>query len=76
MDAGTSRSGDYGLVVFEFDFASELKVLADDFKVRVTSLNGEVELYEWAFITLGDMSDAPFSINDIISYSPLDYHGV
>ena len=37
VDAGTSRSGDYGLVVFEFDFASELKVLADDFKVRVTS---------------------------------------
>lgn len=70
---GTSRSGDFALVAWEITFDTDLEISADAFSMRLASTNGLSELYEFAFVTAGTMSDAPFSIADFSNYGAAIY---
>jgi hypothetical protein len=69
----TSRSGDSALLAYEISFAAGMEVSAKDFAVRVASANGHGELYEWSFVTLGGMDDAPFDVSKVSQFKATDY---
>ncbi len=69
----TSVSGDHAVIMYEFTFKNGLSVNARDFAVRLASANGHGELYEWTFVTIGGIEDAPFDINQLDAYRPTDY---
>lgn len=76
VTGGKSAPGDYGLVAYEFSFSPELGITARDFAVRLSNVNGIGEIYEWSFVTLGTVADAPFSVDDIGNYRNTDYSNV
>ena len=71
--SGGSKSGDFGVVAYEFSFSSALQITADSFNMRLVSANGSGQLYEWAFITLGAVSDAPFTFGQLSGYGATQY---
>lgn len=72
--SGTSMSGDFGVVAFEISLSAELMVDAANFGVRVASANGLGEIYEWTFVTLGGINDAPFDPNRFQDYNATIYN--
>jgi hypothetical protein len=74
VDIGTSKSGDYGIVAYEVSFAGNLGVTADQLAIRLASVNGSSQLYEWAFVTAGGMADAPFTTNQISGFNASIYN--
>ena len=72
-NAGTSRSGDFGVVVYEFSLASTLQITADTLNLRLVSANGSGQLYEWAFVTSGGVGDAPFTFGQLDAYGAANY---
>lgn len=73
MDSGTSRPNDYGVVAYTVSFNSALSVTAKDLSMRLSNVNGDGEIYEWAMVTLGDVGDAPFTASSIGTYKNTDY---
>ena len=73
---GTSRSGDYGVVAMEFTLSSDLRVTAGELAIQLASLNGRGDLYEWTFVTVGGVEDAPFDLSAIGRYTAGDYSRV
>jgi hypothetical protein len=71
--SGKSKPGDYGVIAYTFTFSAELGITAKDLGVRLTSVNGFGEIYEWSFVTLGGVDDAPFNLGDLATYKNTDY---
>jgi len=71
--ASTSRSGDSSLMAFELSFAPGLGVTADLFSLNLSGISGRGDLYEWAFVTVGGIEDAPFDPAAVDSYGARDY---
>lgn len=76
VSGGKSKPGDYAVVAYEFSFHSELGITAKDFAVRLSNVNGIGEIYEWSFVTLGSVADAPFDIANVANYKNTDYTNV
>ncbi len=76
VDIGTSKSGDYGIVAYEVSFAGNLGLTADQLAIRLASVNGSSQMYEWAFITNGTINDAPFTTGQIGNYNARIYNAV
>ena len=73
LNSGISKSGDFGVVAYQFSFSSALQITADSFNMRLVSANGVGQIYEWAFITLGGVSDAPFTFGQLAGYGATQY---
>lgn len=73
MDSGKSRPNDYGVVAYTVSFSSALSVTAKDLSMRLSNVNGDGEIYEWAMVTVGDVADAPFAAASIGKYKNTDY---
>lgn len=81
MQSGKSHPGDWGVVAYTVSFSSSLNLTANDIAVRLSNVNGDGEVYEWAMVTLGKAEEAPFASLDgsgkltttIGSYGPTDY---
>jgi hypothetical protein len=71
--ASTSRSGDSALMAFEISFNPSMPITADRLSVNLANINGRGELYEWAFVTVGGIDEAPFDPADVAAYSARDY---
>jgi hypothetical protein len=71
--ASTSRPGDSALMAFELSFAAGLGVTADLLSVNLSGISGRGDLYEWAFVTVGGIEDAPFDPAAVDTYSATDY---
>jgi hypothetical protein len=71
--ASTSRSGDSAVMAFELGFASGLGVTADQLAVNLSGISGRGDLYEWAFVTVGGIEEAPFDLAAIDTYTARDY---
>ena len=74
IESGTSRSGDFGIVAFEISLNANLQVDARNFGARVSSANSLGEIYEWTFVTIGGIEDAPFDVNRFNDYNALVYN--
>jgi hypothetical protein len=75
VTSGTSRPGEYGVVVYDFVFPAELDLDAKNLSVRLDSVNGGGEIYEWAFVTVNDRNfDNPgFDLAEFGNYKPNVY---
>jgi len=71
--AGTSRMGDSAVMAFELTFAGGLGVTADQLALNLAGINGRGDLYEWAFVTVGGVEDAPFDPARVSDYTAYDY---
>lgn len=71
--ASTSRSGDSAVMAFELTFDSGLGVTADHLAVNLSGVSGRGDLYEWAFVTVGGIEDAPFDPAAVDTYTARDY---
>lgn len=74
--SGKSKPGDFGVIAYEFSFNSDLGITAKDLAVRLSNVNGIGEIYEWSFVTLGTVADAPFNVADFSNYKNTDYSNV
>jgi hypothetical protein len=70
---GASRSGDSAVMAFEIALSTGLGVTADQLAVVVSGASGRGELYEWAFVTVGGIDDAPFDPGAVSGYEASDY---
>ncbi len=64
MQSGKSRPGDWGLVAYTVTLSADLQLKANDLSVRLSNVNGDGEIYEWAMVTLGTAEQAPFASLD------------
>lgn len=71
--ASTSRSGDSAVMAFELSFAAGLGVTADMLALSLSGISGRGDLYEWAFVTVGGIEDAPFDPSTVGTYTARDY---
>ena len=71
--ASTSRSGDSAVMAFELTFDSRLGVTADHLAVNLSGISGRGDLYEWAFVTVGGIEEAPFDPAAVDTYTARDY---
>lgn len=71
--ASKSRSGDSAVMAFELSFAAGLGVTADLLSVNLSGISGRGDLYEWAFVTVGGIEDAPFDPAAVETYTARDY---
>jgi hypothetical protein len=76
VTSGKSRPGDYAVVAYEFSFSSDLGITAKDLAVRLSNVNGIGEIYEWSFVTLGTVAEAPSHLANIGNYKNTDYTNV
>jgi hypothetical protein len=76
VSTGKSTPGDYAVVAYTFSFNTDLGITAKDLAVRLSNVNGIGEIYEWSFVTLGSVEDAPFTVGDISNYKNTDYTNV
>ena len=74
LTTGLSKSGDFGVVAFQFSFSSSLQITADSLNLRLVSANGSGQRYEWAFVTLGGLDDAPFTFGQLAGYGATQYN--
>ena len=81
MISGRSRPNDWGVVAYTVSFDSSLNLTARDLSMRLSNVNGDGEIYEWAMVTLGGAEQAPFAsldgsgniITTIGNYKNTDY---
>jgi hypothetical protein len=64
MQSGKSRPNDWGFVAYTVTFSPDLKLTANDLSMRLSNVNGDGEIYEWAMVTLGTADQAPFASLD------------
>jgi hypothetical protein len=64
MQSGKSRPGDWGVVAYTVCFDSSLQIKASDLSMRLSNVNGDGEIYEWAMVTLGEAHQSQFSSLD------------
>jgi hypothetical protein len=64
MQSGKSRPGDWGVVAYTVSFDASLGIKASDLSMRLSNVNGDGEIYEWAMVTLGEANQTPFSSLD------------
>ena len=76
VTTGTSRMGDSAVMAFELTFAAGLGVTADQLAVNLAGINGRGDLYEWAFVTVGGVEEAPFDPAAAADYTAYDYNVV
>ena len=76
LASGKSKPGDYGIIAYTFSFSADLGVTAKDLAIRLTNVNGYGEIYQWSFVTLGDVDSAPFGVGDFANFKNTDYTNV
>ncbi len=64
MQSGKSRPGDWGVVAYTVTFDASLGIKASDLSMRLSNVNGDGEIYEWAMVTLGGADQASFASLD------------
>jgi hypothetical protein len=64
MQSGKSRPGDWGVVAYTVTFSADLDLKASDLSMRLSNVNGDGEVYEWAMVTLGTADQSPFASLD------------
>ena len=61
------------MIVYEVTLNPAMSVNAESLSLRLLNPNGYSQLYEWAFVTVGTMDDAPFSATQLSNYNAQQY---
>jgi hypothetical protein len=69
VTSGTSRPGDCVMVGYEITLNSDLETTASDVALRLASINGTGEIYEWAFISTADINNPPVDVTRFREYA-------